>query len=468
MEADEDGVTAKNTYGGPLLLRTVFHEDGSEDTYEYMYNAHGDVVTLLTDGEVVATYYYDSFGNVLDQTGNVSNSILYAGYQYDVETGLYYINARMYDPVTARFLQADTYLGSLNDPLSLNLYTYCLNNPHKYVDPSGHSVLLAFLLVVAVSFAVGAGMEYINQRFIEQRDVINYDLILYEGIFNAVIAAVSFGTANLGATAARQGLRLTARTTTRAVGRSMAFGAMEGATEELGRQLVEGKSFGEIDYGQVAFSATINGITGGIGGYSGAKKEAFDYARQATKGNIRKYAQWNVGADDVVEAGTSGSQMKNLQSLAGEGAYQSGRKFTGATFEGTIYRSVNSKYDPLEMSLHTIKANHRYTEAGVPGLYFSSGEKIVKAELGNYDVFDFSNRTMYSYNVKLENMLDVSNPSVRSKMGISLESIVGESYDVTHAIGRYAYSNDYNGIIAPSARADGGINIILFNAKGVR
>lgn len=70
----------------------------------------------------------------------------------------------------------------------------------------------------------------------------------------------------------------------------MAFGAMEGATEEIGRQLVEGKSFSEIDYGQVAFSATINGITGGIGGYSGVKKEAFDYARQATKGNVAKYA----------------------------------------------------------------------------------------------------------------------------------------------------------------------------------
>ena len=146
----------------------------------------------------------------------------------------------------------------------------------------------------------------------------------------------------------------------------------------------------------------------------------------------------------------------------------SGSKPIGATYEGTIYRSVDSRYDPLEMSQYTINSNHRYTESGVPGLYFSSGEKIVKAELGNYDVFDFSNRTMYSYDVRLTNMLDVSNPSVRSQLGISLESIVGEGYDVTHAIGRYAYSNGYNGIIAPSARADGGINIILFNAKGVK
>ena len=147
-------------------------------------------------------------------------------------------------------------------------------------------------------------------------------------------------------------------------------------------------------------------------------------------------------------------------------SYESGSKPIGATYEGTIYRSVDSRYDPLEMSQYTINSNHRYTESGVPGLHFSSGEKIVKAELGNYDVFDFSNRTMYSYDVRLTNMLDVSNPSVRSQLGISLESIVGEGYDVTHAIGRYAYSNGYNGIIAPSARADGGINIIIFNAKG--
>ena len=92
-------------------------------------------------------------------------------------------------------------------------------------------------------------------------------------------------------------------------------------------------------------------------------------------------------------------------------SYENGSKPIGATYEGTIYRSVDSRYDPLEMSQYTINSNHRYTESGVPGLYFSSGEKIVKAELGNYDV--------------------------------------------THAIGRYAYSNGYNGIIAPSARADG-------------
>lgn len=121
------------------------------------------------------------------------------------------------------------------------------------------------------------------------------------------------------------------------------------------------------------------------------------------------------------------------------------------------------------MNQYTINADYRYTGKGMPGLYFGSGEKIVRAEVGYYGTTDFLNRTTYSYDVKLDNMLDVSNPYVREQLGISLESIVGDSYGYahTHSVGRFAYRNGYNGIIAPSARADGGVNLILFDVKGV-
>ena len=135
LETDgENNQTAKNIYGLNLLTRTA-----GNDTMNYMYNGHADVTALLNqEGTVTATYYYDAFGNIVEQTGNVNNNITYAGYQYDGETGLYYLNARMYDPKIARFLQEDTYEGDRNDPLSLNLYTYCLNNPIRYDDPTGH------------------------------------------------------------------------------------------------------------------------------------------------------------------------------------------------------------------------------------------------------------------------------------------------------------------------------------------
>ena len=122
-----------------MIARTV---DGQ--TLSYMYNGHADVTALLDNtGAIVATYYYDAFGNIVEQTGNVNNSITYAGYQYDKEAGLYYLNARMYEPVTARFLQEDTYRGDRKDPLSLNLYTYCYNEPMIYTDPDGHFAIVS-------------------------------------------------------------------------------------------------------------------------------------------------------------------------------------------------------------------------------------------------------------------------------------------------------------------------------------
>ena len=137
LEVDADGnQIARNVYGTNLLMRSTQGE-----TYYYLYNGHGDVTALITaDGTIAATYYYDAFGNILESTGEANNNILYSGYQYDKETGLYYLNARMYDPKMARFLQEDTYTGDSNDPLSLNLYTYCHNNPIIYWDPTGHEL----------------------------------------------------------------------------------------------------------------------------------------------------------------------------------------------------------------------------------------------------------------------------------------------------------------------------------------
>ena len=51
---------------------------------------------------------------------NEKNNIKCAGYFYDAETGLYYLNARFYDPETARFIQQDSNSGDIFDPLKNN------------------------------------------------------------------------------------------------------------------------------------------------------------------------------------------------------------------------------------------------------------------------------------------------------------------------------------------------------------
>ncbi|MCI8435497.1 MAG: hypothetical protein HFK10_06055, partial [Clostridia bacterium] len=69
--------------------------------------------------------------------GNL-NPIRYRGYYYDVETGLYFLKTRYYDPQICRFITIDDiqYL----DPEhinGLNLYAYCGDNPVMGYDPNG-------------------------------------------------------------------------------------------------------------------------------------------------------------------------------------------------------------------------------------------------------------------------------------------------------------------------------------------
>ncbi|WBW98142.1 S8 family serine peptidase [Oceanirhabdus sp. W0125-5] len=105
----------------------------------YLYNGHGDVIQLTDEnGNVIKNYKYDAFGNELSIDSNDTNPFRYGGEYFDSETGLYYLRARYYDPKIGRFTTEDSYWGKDSDPLSLNLYTYCTNNPVMYLDPSGH------------------------------------------------------------------------------------------------------------------------------------------------------------------------------------------------------------------------------------------------------------------------------------------------------------------------------------------
>lgn len=62
----------------------------------------------------------------------------FTGHQQADANGLIHMGARMYDPVLARFIQADSMVPDTNDLQSLNRYAYVSNNPLAYTDPTGH------------------------------------------------------------------------------------------------------------------------------------------------------------------------------------------------------------------------------------------------------------------------------------------------------------------------------------------
>ncbi len=108
---------------------------GKERNY-FVQDEMGSTLFLLDHNhEIQKTYRYDAFGNILKETGELSNRLTYTGQMYDGAAGQYYLRARFYNPAIGRFLQEDTYRGD-----GLNLYAYCANNPVMYFDPSGFAL----------------------------------------------------------------------------------------------------------------------------------------------------------------------------------------------------------------------------------------------------------------------------------------------------------------------------------------
>ena len=120
------------------------------------------------------SYKYSDFGET-EEFGDTDfyNEIAYTGGIYDQSTSLYYLNARYYNPEDARFITQDTYRGEVNNPSSLHLYVYCINNPINYMDPYGNvpiaipigieigKVALGYLLYIGGAIVVG-GIAYIS------------------------------------------------------------------------------------------------------------------------------------------------------------------------------------------------------------------------------------------------------------------------------------------------------------------
>lgn len=134
---------------GTVLRQYVYATSGTRlamksqgQTLYYHYNPRGDVVAMTNqDKEVVATYEYDSWGNVLKSDAKgiaAENPFGYAGYMYDKEISMYYLIARYYNPEHGVFLSVDPDPGDSDDPVTQNGYTYADNNPVMNVDPDGH------------------------------------------------------------------------------------------------------------------------------------------------------------------------------------------------------------------------------------------------------------------------------------------------------------------------------------------
>ena len=139
--------------------------------YFYVKNHLGDIMGIVdSENNMIVSYSYDAYGNILEikdfSTNGLSsvNHYTYRGYRFDAETNLYYLNSRYYSPSLGRFISEDDIKVISNDVSTeafINLYSYAQNNPIKYVDPNGDSILVVGGLAISVKALVLLGAAVI-------------------------------------------------------------------------------------------------------------------------------------------------------------------------------------------------------------------------------------------------------------------------------------------------------------------
>ena len=155
-EIIEGGTTRRLYYlGGDVLYKK---QTSQPDSVFYLFTDHLGSVVLIVDqnGSEKFRATYDAWGNQTVTRNDIGFHRGYTGHEMLPEFGLINMNGRLYDPQIGRFLSTDNYVQEPWNSQNFNRYSYCLNNPLKYTDPSGE---LAWFIPVIAGAVIGAALS---------------------------------------------------------------------------------------------------------------------------------------------------------------------------------------------------------------------------------------------------------------------------------------------------------------------
>ena len=183
-----------DAYSAPMIF---YREDNTGGAlYNIGRDVQGSITHLATvNGDLLKEYTYDPWGRMRNPDTHVFptygplpsggggederslTTILiptihrgYCGHEHLEQFGLINMNARLYDPFTGRFYSPDPYVQMPDFSQNFNRYAYCLNNPLKYKDNSGESIILAAIAIAVVSMAIDYGIQVYNNYRLSKND----------------------------------------------------------------------------------------------------------------------------------------------------------------------------------------------------------------------------------------------------------------------------------------------------------
>lgn len=128
-------------YGDIHLVKVSTKQDSGENTYLYLHSDRLGSIDTMTDeaGLVKEKVSYSSFGESYSTEPKKESLTTkgYTGHTTLAKFGLVHMQGRVYFPKLKRFLSADPIVNDTYNLQSYNRYSYVLNNPLKYTDPSG-------------------------------------------------------------------------------------------------------------------------------------------------------------------------------------------------------------------------------------------------------------------------------------------------------------------------------------------
>jgi len=306
---DADGRRIKKTSSGvsTYYISPLFEVTGSDVTRYYYFNGqrvamykagtltylHSDhlgstVLTMDTSLNPTGDQRYYAYGRQRN-IGTVATDHQFTGQKVD-SSGLYYYNARYYDPTLGTFLSPDTIVPDANSLLAYNRYMYAFGNPLKYNDPSGHCPWCG---IGAVIDGAVTGATYMLTT-----DYSSWD----GGQMATVIGAGALAGGLIGS-----GIGLAAGTTQMVAAMSMASsaavtsgsGAIATAEAYMLANKFTGQQFDTSDFavstGTAAVEGAVNSLVPGSGLAAGATRAGISAAFGAGDYLGRNYANGTSG-----------------------------------------------------------------------------------------------------------------------------------------------------------------------------
>ena len=392
-----------------LPLHSAFAGDSgtvaniSDATYTYYH--HGDhlgsshVITegntaggkhsglKYNQGDLIQRYEYAPFGQetyVLNP--NLEFDPSYTGQTYDAESGLYYYNARYYNPELGRFIQADTIVPDAKNLQAHNRYSYTANNPLKYVDPSGHGFWSWFkgLIGTIVSIVTGIVLALPSLGLSLMPALIG----LISGVAGGVVGGIISG----GLKGALLGAFFGALTGT-------AFAGLgDATTSSFLKHGLSKAAAGRASHAVMgAVGASLSFATGGWKGlatfgviFAATTAISLLGAAKSDGGGGGESTGRMAGADG--QAGSVSSQVASVH----EELYLSPNTADGLSLEEANYWYRNGGGKPLEVDASQLKVfqTGQWDNGDAPGVvlgeeYLVHGQVIIKARSdGTYGIYN--------------------------------------------------------------------------------